>query len=198
MRPADARILAAPRARSQSRVARRRRVRSGTITLLPKGDQATAGRMAAPRFPMPRRAFAARTLIPFAILTLLISTGCTAIGFGVGAVSDMKRGKGPASRLVEVPRGREVTVWLNDGRQLTGAFMGHEEARAPAAADSASILRTMILLETKAETLRIPVGDVDRVSVPVISGKVTGALVGVLIDGVVVVLVFISYLSQMN
>ena len=139
---------------------------------------------------MPRNAIAFRLFVLFAISASIVASGCTAIGFGAGALLDMNRGKGPASRLDGVRTHSRVTIWMRDGRKLNGMFLGKEEssAAAPTTAQLASVdslaalPRTVILLETDRGTQKLPASDVSRVSVPVASGKVTGALVGLAVD----------------
>jgi hypothetical protein len=83
-----------------------------------------------------------------------------------------------------------VTIWMRDGRKLDGVFLGKEESSAAtpttaqlASADSlAALPRTVILLQTDQGAQKLPENDVSRVSVPVASGKVTGALIGLGLD----------------
>jgi hypothetical protein len=145
---------------------------------------------------MPRNTPAFLLLVLLSIGAAIASSGCTAIGFGAGALIDMNRGKGTASRLDGVRMYSRVTIWMRDGRKLDGIFAGREQSSAAAAttaqlasADSlAALPRTMILLGTDQGTQKIPENDVARVSVPVASGKVTGTLVGLGLDIVSVIL----------
>jgi len=147
---------------------------------------------------MPRRALAFLVLLPLAIFASFASTGCTAIGFGVGALSDMSNGKGPPGRLVGVRSGTQVTVWLLDGRRLEGRYLGNHEPGTEAAAlgqpagahSFATPSPAVILLERRGEVQRVPVEDVRRVSVPFARGKKVGLLVGAGLDGIGVFLFY--------
>jgi hypothetical protein len=132
---------------------------------------------------MPSRSFASFLLLS---LALLASAGCTAVGFGVGALVDAGSGKGSAARLNDVHPGRNVTVWLHDGSRAEGRFLGREPVTpAPDLDPFSAAAGGAILLQTKSETMRITAGDVDRVSVPVYKGKVTGMVIGLAIDALV-------------
>ena len=140
---------------------------------------------------MPRHSTASRVLFPLAFLAWLCSTGCTATGFTLGAMVDVDRGKGPARRLEGVHHGTDVTIWLRDGSQINGRFRGFDPAEAavdpPSASGSSPAPPAQtVLLETKHETRKIPVADVERVSVPVYSGKVVGLLIGAALDVAIV------------
>ena len=133
-------------------------------------------------------------LLPLAIFTSVASTGCTAIGFGAGALIDMTSGKGPPSRLAGVRSGVEITMWLRDGSKLNGIYRGRQalsaetvtSAQAAGGDSLAAPSRSVILLETRSGTQAVPVDDVWRVSVPVARGKVIGTLLGMGIDALVV------------
>lgn len=125
--------------------------------------------------------------------------GCTAIGFGVGAMVDMSSGKGPAIRLATVPNGRRVTLWLQDGREVHGRFLGTRDSLATdVAADpqpdrwtaEGRGLRPVLLVSTHSGTEQIPAASVRRVSVPVMRGKVIGMLGGAAVDALMLVLAY--------
>jgi hypothetical protein len=146
--------------------------------------------LAAPdsRLLISRRALAAPVLLSLAILTAI--NGCTAVGFGIGAVSDATSGKGPPSRLVGVRTGVEITMWLTDGRKLHGVYRGNRAPSGEAVTLAQPAFRdaipdAVILLETPEGVQEVPVGSVSRVSVPVAKGKVTGALIGLGLDAIV-------------
>jgi hypothetical protein len=131
-----------------------------------------------------------------AILTAI--NGCTAVGFGIGAVIDETSGKGPPSRLVGVRSGVEITMWLTDGHKLSGVYRGNRQSSGeaatpaqPAGTDAlASPAGVVILLETREGVQEVPVSSVWRVSVPVAKGKVTGALIGFGLDAIVALAAF--------
>jgi hypothetical protein len=147
---------------------------------------------------MPRNAPAFLLLALLAIGALIVSSGCTAVGFGAGALSDMSRGKGPPSSLWRVRSGVSITMWLRDGRKLDGVFRGHRSSSAgaaaperPAGTDSlAGPRRAVILVDTKQGAQEIPFDDILRVSVPVASGKVIGTLLGLGLDTLFVLAAF--------
>ena len=141
---------------------------------------------------MPRSAVTAHVLFVLAILTSI--NGCTAVGFGLGAVGDNVSGKGSTSRLAGVRTGVEITMWLTAGDKLSGVYRGNRAASGeaatsalPASTDSlAPPPGSVILLETREGVQEIPVSSVLRVSVPVASGKVIGTLVGLALDVLIV------------
>jgi len=127
-------------------------------------------------------------LLLLGILTAI--NGCTAIGFGIGAVIDETGGKGPPSRLVGVRSGVEITMWLTDGRKLNGVYRGNRASNGEAATLVQPVFRdaipgAVILLETREGVQEVPVSSIWRVSVPVARGKVTGALIGLSLDAIV-------------
>jgi hypothetical protein len=128
-----------------------------------------------------------------AILAAITCNGCTAVGFGIGAVIDETSGKGPPSRLVGVRTGVEITMWLTDARKLSGVYRGSRASSGEAATSTqpsgadplAAPPGTVILLETREGVQEVRVSSIWRVSVPVARGKVTGALIGLSLDAIV-------------
>jgi hypothetical protein len=153
------------------------------------------------RLLIPRRALAAPVLLSLAILASITCNGCTAIGFGIGAVIDETSGKGSPSRLVGVRTGVEITMWLTDARKLSGVYRGNRAPNGEAATLVQPVFRdaipsaalhesAVILLETREGVQEVPVSSIWRVSVPVARGKVTGALIGLGLDAIVVLAAF--------
>ena len=129
-----------------------------------------------------------------AFLTLI--NGCTAVGFGIGAMTDEAGGKGPPSRLAGVRSGVEITMWLTDGRKLHGVYRGNRASSGEAASSAPAGVDlpgpppgAVILLETKKVVQEIPASTVYRVSVPVAHGKVIGGLIGLVLDAAIVLAV---------
>ena len=151
---------------------------------------------------MPRHRFAALALVA---ITALLMTGCTAIGFGVGALVDRSEGKGPATRLAPVHTGSRVTLWLSDGRRLEGRLLGSRDSLSEIPPSAASIrrelpnvpLRAVLLMGTNRGVEQIPIPDVTRVSVPVAGGKVAGSISGLALD-VCMLFVFAQWLAAME
>ena len=142
---------------------------------------------------MPRLSITSRVLVSVAFIASLSTTGCTALGFGIGAAIDVDRGKGTASRLESVHKGTKVTVWLRDGGRVSGRFLGYDPGETAVSIDppagsgsSPAPAGRHVLLEMEHETRRILVADVDHVSVPVSSGKVKGLLIGASLDAIFV------------
>jgi len=139
---------------------------------------------------MPRHPLARLGLFILCALASIQLAGCTAIGFGVGALVDMSNGKGGADRLSTVATGTTVTIWLRDGRVVHGQFQGSADSLsenppppAPGGGkQSATPLRAVLLLGTSQGTQQIPVQNVSRVSVPVARGKLIGFLSGLGVD----------------
>jgi hypothetical protein len=153
----------------------------------------------------PGRRLAPLALFLLCALTPIMLTSCTAIGFGVGALTDMSNGKRAPDKLGHVRSGTNITVWLRDGRKMDGQFMGSRDSvSVPASPDTASAdassvaqHRTLLLLATNHGTREIPIESVKRVSVPVVRGKVIGLLYGAGID-TLMVLMFLMALSQVD
>lgn len=142
---------------------------------------------------MPRPRYAWPALVVLGALTAMQLTGCTAIGFGVGALADMSSGKGTAGRLVTARTGTRVTMWLRDGRRLNGRFLGSRDSlstslpvRPIGGVGASAPLRAVLILDTQQGVQQIPVQDVTRVSVPVARGKVIGLVSGLAVDGVMI------------
>lgn len=139
---------------------------------------------------MMRHWLAPLVLVALAALLSAPLTGCTAIGFGVGAIVDSSVGKGSVDRLATVRPGTRVTMWLNDGRSLDGRYLGRRDSlsetpdstRTAVNDGAAGSLREVILLGTDEGVRQVPSGEVRRVSVPVVSGKVIGLLTGLAVD----------------
>jgi hypothetical protein len=132
---------------------------------------------------------------PFAPVALgalasLLLAGCTAVGFGVGALYDMQGGKRTVGELASVRTGTSITMWLRDGRKLDGEFLGCRDSlgatplTAPTDVERGSFvpLRALVVLGTQSGPQQIPIDLVERISVPVVRGKVVGTLVGLLGD----------------
>jgi len=129
--------------------------------------------------------------------------GCTAVGFGIGAVRDAVTGKGPASRLVGVREGTRVTIWMRDGRRLHGRFEGYSAPDSlltmAAHATDATVTpsKSMLLLRTGPGVEKLDVNDVTRVSVPVATGKIAGSIIGLAADAAMIAALYAA-LSSMN
>ena len=139
---------------------------------------------------MPRHRFASAVLVVLSVLASMQLSGCTAIGYGIGALVDRSDGRRMADPIVRVPTGTRVTIRLRDGRQLRGRFLGRRDASgatpSPAAAGgsgaSAGSPPAVILLGTNQGTQQVPIEEVDRVSAQVTRGKLTGAIAGAALD----------------
>lgn len=151
-----------------------------------------------------------RRLVPLAFLlscalASLPLVGCTAIGFGVGALVDMSNGKRAPDKLGPIRTGTDITVWLHDGGKLDGQYMGRRDSlsrdstAAPANVGDPSAAKAgpSLLLGTSQGTREIAMADVKRVSVPVARGKVFGLVHGATID-VLMILLFLAALSQVD
>lgn len=133
---------------------------------------------------------------PVALGTLatLLLTGCTAVGFGVGALSDMSSGKQTVGGLANVRTGTSVTMWLRDGRKLHGQFLGCRDSLSatplpvPTDTEMGTFVpfRAVVVLGTRSGPEQIPMDLVERISVPVHRGKLIGTVVGILGDALVI------------
>ena len=147
---------------------------------------------------MPRRRLASLALVVLGALISIQLTGCTAIGFGIGALTDRANGKGTANRLVTVHTGTSVTMWLRDGRRLDGRFLGSRDSLSETPltqqpigdAGSAPPLRAVLLVGTNRGIQQILTQDVSRVSVPVMHGKVIGLISGLALDALFVYAIY--------
>lgn len=147
-----------------------------------------------------------------AALALLLSTsisGCSVMGFSLGALSDHAVGKGGPSHLLNARRGVHVTLWLNDGRKLTGVYEDvlpqQGMVAVTAASDSVVVsgygaaasptppFTGIVLLTNSGERDTIPAGSVERVSIPNARGKVKGLIGGLVIDALLVAALFGIY-----
>ena len=148
---------------------------------------------------MPRRLILLALIVSGA-LTSIHLTGCTAIGFGVGAMVDSANGKQTAGGLSRVRTGTDITMWLRDGRKLHGQFLGSRDSlsETPLPTEptggkrTVAPVRAVVILGTKSGTQQIPIQDVDRVSVPDARGKTIGTLIGLAGDAL---LIFIAYMA---
>ncbi len=115
--------------------------------------------------------------------------GCTAIGFGVGAMADSRAGKGGPELLMNVKVGRWVTLFLRDGRKLEGRFSGwsRDSEAASSVADSKPLREESVKLATRSGEVTIHPEEIARVSVSVSRGKVIGLLVGAAVDALAIV-----------
>lgn len=139
---------------------------------------------------MPRHRLALLALVVRSAFTTIQLSGCTAIGFGVGAAVDQSRGKGTADRLSKVYTGTRATLWLRDGRKLQGRVLGSSDSLSETPPDlqpnlgkqPMAPLRAVLLLDTGQGIQQIPIQDVQRVTVPDARGKFIGVLGGLLLD----------------
>jgi hypothetical protein len=155
---------------------------------------------------MPQHRFSPLALVILCALAPILLSGCTAIGFGIGALADMSSGKQTPDRIGPLQTGTRITLWLNDGRKLQGRYLGSSSdslSETPAPVEPAggepSVVRprAVLLLGTSEGTQRIPTQDVQRVSVPVVRGKVIGLLTGLVLDAVGILMLVLA-LSQVD
>ena len=153
---------------------------------------------------IPGRRLAPLGLVLLCALTSIPLTGCTAIGFGIGALTDMSNGKRAPEKLGPIRSGTQITVWLRDGHKLDGQYMGRADSLSrdstmtPASsADLTAVHTPSLLLATNHGTREIPIEDVKRVSVPVVRGKLVGLAGGATID-VLMILLLLAALSQVD
>jgi len=114
--------------------------------------------------------------------------GCTAIGFAMGARADSRAGKGGPELLTKVKVGRQVTLFLRDGRKLEGRFSGwsRDSGAASLVADSMPPREESVKLATRSGEVTINAEEIARVSVSVSRGKVTGLLAGAAVDALAI------------
>ena len=130
----------------------------------------------------------------------MVLTGCTAVGFGIGALSDMNNGKQSVGAFANVRTGTDVTMWLRDGRKLHGQFLGCRDSLSsttlpmPADSELGKLVpfRAVIVLGNESGTQQVPIDLVERISVPVHRGKWIGTVVGICGDALLVFLAWIA------
>jgi hypothetical protein len=142
---------------------------------------------------MPRHRLALLARVILIALASIQLTGCTAIGFGLGAIVDASRGGGTADRLRGISTGTHVTLVLNDGQMLHGKFQGSADSLSetpppvpPIGRVAKGPIRAVLLLGAKDGIHQIPTHGVSRVSVPDARGKGFGALLGLIVDSIMV------------
>ena len=149
---------------------------------------------------MPRRRSFPFAPVALGALASILLAGCTAVGFGVGALADMSSGKQTVGELSRVRTGTRITMWLRDGGALDGQFLGCRDSLSatpltvPPAGELGRVvpLRAVIILGSKAGPQQVPMDNVERISVPVVRGKVIGTLVGLLGDAYILYLAWIT------
>lgn len=125
----------------------------------------------------------------------MVLTGCTAIGYSVGALADNSSSKRTVEELANVRTGTSITMWLHDDRRIHGQFLGCRDSLSstplpmPPASELGSRvpLRAVVVLGTEFGPQQVPSDLVRQISVPVNRGKWRGAAVGLLIDATIVV-----------
>ena len=147
---------------------------------------------------MPQHRLAPLALTSLIALASIQLSGCTAIGFGIGALVDAPNGKGPPGRLTGVSTGTLVTLSLHDGRKLQGRVLGSTDSLSevpppvpPSGGRLEAPLRAVLLLGTSDGVQQIPIENVKRVSVPDARGKAIGVLSGLALD-----VIFIWWLNN--
>jgi len=135
-----------------------------------------------------RRVMAGATVLMLCAMLASSIEGCTAIGFAIGASVDSRAGKGGPELLMNVEVGRRVTLFLRDGRRFDGQFAGwsRDSAAASPAADSLSLREESVRLATESGEVTIHAEEIERVSISVSRGKVTGLLAGAAVDAIVI------------
>jgi len=121
----------------------------------------------------------ANGLVTAAALALLLPC-CTAIGAGIGVVSDISgHSEFSGDEVDSVPVGEAVVVTDGDGREVRGTYRGHEVVSG---SDEHRVDGVVVTSESGATEL-VPVADVREVEVGGgHGGLLTGALVGLVID----------------
>jgi hypothetical protein len=119
----------------------------------------------------------------------LALTGCTLIGFGIGAVADASKKPVvvPGELVAAIEKGASVRIELKDGRRIKGKYLGLVPAEG-----SGPEGPTAILVDTGSGSAPpIPVANVAEVSVSrKAHGKWIGAGVGAALD--ISAIIFVS------
>ena len=114
--------------------------------------------------------------------------GCSAIGFTIGAATDVRDGSGGPALLLDVKVGRPVTLLLWDGRTLEGRFAGwsRDSTDSLASTHIVSPRGATVRLATKSGEIAIPAENIAKVTISANSGKIGGLLTGLAVDAMVV------------
>ena len=110
--------------------------------------------------------------------------GCTAIGFGVGAVADTKVGIGGIALLDSSRVGQRVRLGLRSGHRVEGRFAGwsRDSLGSVAMLDTLPGRRARTPFADSLGDAAIPADSISTVSTTQNSFKVVGLLVGITLD----------------
>jgi hypothetical protein len=122
---------------------------------------------------------------------LLVLSGCTILGLIIGGSKDKSRSVTVSGwEIVELPIKQPITVYTNNQREITGRYMGvtyQIEDGKDTALNAVKLLRPMEGVE------QIPMTDIAYIKTRHDKGKITGALIGLAIDGAIVVAAISSF-----
>jgi hypothetical protein len=132
-------------------------------------------------------------LIKQLIFTLIIGTallslnGCSAIGFGIGAISDsnkIEKMEIPMEQIPLLPRNSNIHLALKDGQQLEGIFLNRMEQKV---GDDNSA--TMLLFDkVNNRQIATHIGDIEHIeAMEKQNRKWLGLLIGGIIDAILIV-----------
>lgn len=133
------------------------------------------------------RAVLFATLVSFWGMITVSVQGCTIIGLTVGANADKQAGTGGPGMIFRVKAGTPMTLDLLDGTTTAGRFAGWSRDSANiAAADSLPLRGVSVMLEVGREKRSIPAEKIEQIHVNRSAGTLTGLIVGVGLDILVI------------
>jgi hypothetical protein len=118
---------------------------------------------------------------------MLSATGCSALGFGIGALSDsnkIHKLEIPSEELTLIPKNSRIQIFLKNGQQQEGEFLMHMEQKV-----GEEYVKSIVWYEKGSNRqVSTPVADIERIAAKQQrNGKWIGLGVGGVIDAIMVV-----------
>ncbi|MCB0530806.1 MAG: hypothetical protein H6574_10860 [Lewinellaceae bacterium] len=116
---------------------------------------------------------------------LLVLSGCTILGLIIGGSIDKRKSMTVSGwEIVELPIKQPIAIYTNNQRKITGRYMGvtyNIEHGKDTIISAVKLLRTMEGVE------QIPMTDIAHIQTRRSEGKILGTIIGLAIDGAIVV-----------
>ncbi len=133
------------------------------------------------------------TWLVFALLVGLVvlgGSGCSAVGFGIGALSDSNNTKNleiSNEKLPTLAPNSLVRISLKNGQQMEGQFLSY----MPQKAGEQFLGKIVCLNEASNKQVSTQISEIDRITVKQQNRKYWGLIIGGIIDATIIAAIYI-------